>query len=57
MVRRKEKNKMNKQKTLTIIERLENIIKSKKETPEYEVAKYYINSWVIRHNYTRMGAC
>ena len=38
---------MNKQKTLTIIERLENIIQSKKETHEYEIAKIYINSWVI----------
>ena len=47
MVRRKEKKKMNKQKTLTIIEKLENIIKSKKETSEYKVAKLYIDTWVI----------
>ena len=38
---------MNKEKTLTIIERLETIIKAKKDTPEYEVAKLYINTWVI----------
>lgn len=38
---------MNKEKTLKIIERLQQIIDSKKETPEYEIAKLYINTWVI----------
>lgn len=38
---------MNKEKTLKIIERLENIINSKKETPEYEISKLYINTWVL----------
>lgn len=44
---RKKKPKMNKEKTLKIIERLQQIIDSKKETPEYEVAKLYIRTWVI----------
>ena len=42
----KEELKMNKEKTLKIINRLQLILDSKKSTPEYEVAKLYINTWV-----------
>ena len=44
---RKKKPKMNKEKTLKIIERLTNIIKERKENEEYASAKLYVETWVI----------
>ena len=43
----KEELKMNKEKTLKIVENLINTIKENEKNPEYECAKLYINTWVI----------
>ena len=43
----KEELKMNKEKTLKIVENLINTIRKNENNPEYECAKPYVDTWVV----------